>query len=160
MTFLPGKWGLLCVPETSTQQASHPMEQERGLANWGPGMAFLGAAVKKLVEGLQKGAGATQRGRGPWEKRAVTHWSMLLNIHSPFFLKLEGRQRAQPQGYLSRLPAAREKWAWDPVLVNDELVGNAKLPKRLFKKWTDLAGTCLCPSSQPPFMPGTRTQCQ
>lgn len=85
---------------------------------------------------------------------------MLLNIHSPFFLTLEGRQCGQPEDSLSGLPVAWEKWAWDPGLVINELVGNAKLPEELFKKWTDLAGICLCPSSQPPFMPGTRTQCQ
>lgn len=47
-----------------------------------------------------------------------------------------------------------------PGLVINELVGNAKPPKELFKKWTDLAGICLRPSSQPPLMPGAWTQCQ
>lgn len=27
---------------------------------------------------------------------------------------------------------AREKWAWDPGQVNNELVGTARLPKKLF----------------------------
>lgn len=123
-------------------------------------MAFLFAAVKKPVERLQKGAGLHPAGEKTLGENDVTNWQMLLNLHSLFLLKVEGRSCGQPEDSLSGIPAAREEWAWDPVLVINELVGNARLPKRLLKKWTDLAGICLCPSSQPPFMPGTRTQCQ
>lgn len=71
------------------------------------------------------------------------------SLHISSFIWM-GRRCAQPKDYLSRLPFARKKWAWDPGLVNNELVGTARLPKKLFLKWADLAGICLCPSSPGP----------
>lgn len=42
--------------------------------------------------------------------------------------------------------------AWDPGLASEVLVGTPRLPRKLFLKWTELAGICLLPYPLHPFL--------